>query len=168
MQKSMARIDITMPSTGYYLLNKISVMNIQLFYEDIIPGSNIPPCFKKPDKMQLVRWAGASGDYNPIHYDKDYAIEHNLPGVIVHGQLAACYLGQMITDWIGERGQLKKMAVTYRGMNIPGESITCGGVVLNKQIDKGEHLVSLKIWGENPGGEKTLTGTAIVALPVRE
>ncbi len=143
-------------------------MDKQLYYEDIIPGSDIPTLIKTPDKMQLVKWAGASGDYNPIHYDKDYAIEHNLPGVIVHGQLAACYLGQMLTDWIGEKGQLKKFTVTYRGMNIPGETITCGGVVINKQTDGGENLVSLKIWAENPGGEKTLTGTAVVVLPARE
>ncbi|MDD4924182.1 MAG: MaoC/PaaZ C-terminal domain-containing protein [Dehalococcoidales bacterium] len=143
-------------------------MNKQLYYEDIVPGSDIPPCIKTPDKMQLVKWAGASGDYNPIHYDKDYAMEHNLPGVIVHGQLAACYLGQMITDWIGEKGQLKKLAVTYRGMNTPGEPITCTGVVVNKQIDKEGNLVSLKIWAENLNGEKTLTGTAVVVLPVRE
>jgi acyl dehydratase len=143
-------------------------MNKQLYFDEIISGINIPSLIKTPDKMQLVKWAGASGDYNPIHYDKDYALEHNLPGVIVHGQLAACYLGQMITDWIGEKGQLKKFNVIYREMNVPGETITCCGVIVDKQIDGGEHFVSLKIWAKNPGGEKTLTGTAIVVLPVRE
>ena len=118
--------------------------------------------------MQLVMWAGASGDYNPIHYDKDYALSHQLPGVIVHGQLAACFLGQMITDWIGDNGKLKSFSINYRGMNLPGEAITCKGTVTNKYIEDDKHLVTLKIWAENPREEKTLSGTAVVVLPARD
>jgi acyl dehydratase len=114
--------------------------------------------------MQLVKWAGASGDYNPRHYDKDYAIGHNLPGVIVHGQLAACFLGQMVNNWIGNNKRLKKFSVTYRGMNIPGEPIICNGEIISKQTEGDEQSVTLKIWAENPNGEKTLTGTAVVVF----
>jgi hypothetical protein len=100
-------------------------MNKQLYFEDVISGTDIPLLVKQPDTMQLVMWAGASGDYNPIHYDKDYAVAHDLPGVIVHGQLAACFL-----------------------------------------MEDGKHLVSLKVWAENPRREKTLSGTAVVILPI--
>lgn len=155
-----------MPANGYRLLNRVQIMNKQLYFEDVISGTDIPLLVKQPDTMQLVMWAGASGDYNPIHYDKDYAVAHNLPGVIVHGQLAACFLMQMITDWMGGRGVLKSFAVNYRGMNFPGEAITCKGTVNNKYIEDGKHLVSLKIWAENPRLEKTLSGTAVVILPI--
>jgi acyl dehydratase len=145
----------------------MEIMDKQLYYEDVAPGTGIPPLVKRPDTTQLVMWAGASGDYNPIHYDKDYALVHGLSGVIVPGQLAACFLGQMLTDWIGERGSLKEFSVNYRGMNLPGEAITCRGTVTDKCIEDGRHLVALKIWAENPREEKTLSGTALVVLPAR-
>jgi len=139
----------------------------QIHYEDVAVEDEITPLVKQPTTTQLVMWAGASGDYNPIHYDKDYALKQGLPGVIVHGQLAGCFLGQMLTDWIGGEGSLKKLSLTYRGMNFPGETLTCKGTVTKKYIDGGQHFVACNIWAENPKGEKTLTGTAIVVLPAR-
>ncbi|HEX78992.1 MAG TPA: acyl dehydratase [Dehalococcoidia bacterium] len=140
-------------------------MSSQLFYEDITEGEDITPLVKQPTTTQLVMWAGASGDHNPIHYDKDFALKQGLPGVIVHGQLSGAFLGQMLTDWIGERGYLKKLSISYKGMNLPGETITCRGTVTKKCIEDDNHLVALKIWAEKPFGEKTLTGTAVVNLP---
>lgn len=142
-------------------------MKKQIFYEDIEEGAEVTPLLKEPDSRQLVMWAGASGDYNPIHYDKDYAIKQGLPGVIVHGQLAGSFLGQMITDWAGEAGSLKKLSLSYKGKNLPGQRLTCKGTVAKKYIEEGSNLVSLRIWIENPAGEKTLTGTANVRLPSR-
>jgi acyl dehydratase len=142
-------------------------MNRQLFYEDIAEGQDIMPLVKQPTTAQLVMWAGASGDYNPIHYDKDYALKQGLPGVIVHGQLAGCFLGQMLTDWVGNQGYLKKLFLSYKGMNLPGEPLTCRGTVTRKYNEGDQHLVALKIWAENPRGEKTLTGTAVAALPAK-
>ena len=86
-----------------------------VFYEDIEVGSEIPALVKCPTTMQLVKFAGASGDYYPIHYDKDFAQANGLPGVIVHGWLTLSFLGQMITDWMGESGTLVKLGGSYRG-----------------------------------------------------
>ena len=156
-----------MPPDGNHKLNRTGMMEQQLYYEDIVLSASVTPLVKNPDTTQLVMWAGASGDYNPIHYDKDYALAHGLPGVIVHGQLAACFLGQMITDWIGKRGMLIEFSINYRGMNLPGETITCRGTVSNKYIENDKHMVALKIWAENSKEEKTLSGTAVVILPAR-
>jgi len=143
-------------------------MNEKLFYEDVAVGSEITPLVKQPTTRQLVMWAGASGDFNPIHYDKDFALKRGLPGVVVHGQLAGCFLGQMLTDWLGEKGSLKKLSLSYKGMNFPGEALTCKGTVTKKYVEDDQHLVVLGIWAENPRGEKTLSGTAIVTLPSRD
>lgn len=139
----------------------------QVYYEDIEVGSEIPPLVKQPTTRQLVMWAGASGDYYEIHYDKGFAQSRGLPGVIVHGQLAGSFLGQLITDWIGEQGSLRKLTCNYRGMNFPGETLTCKGKVSKKYIEDGEHCVECNIWAENPEGEKTVLGMAIVTLPTR-
>jgi acyl dehydratase len=139
----------------------------QLYYEDVALDSEIPPLTKHPTTRQLVMWAGASGDYYAIHYDKDFAQSKGLPGVIVHGQLVAAFLGQLITDWIGERGSLKKFSCSYRGMNFPNETITCRGKVSKKYIENGEHCIDCQVWAENAKGEKTVAGKAIITLPAR-
>jgi len=141
-------------------------MTEQVYYEDVIEGSEIPFLVKEPTTRQLVMWAGASGDYYQIHYDKDFAQSKGLPGVIVHGQLVACFLGQLITDWMGE-GNLRKLTCNYRGMNFPGETITCRGKVNKKYIEDGEHYIECSIWAENAKGERTVTGRAIVIMPAR-
>ena len=64
-------------------------------FETLCAGQEIPSLLKTPTPQQLVMWAGASGDYNPIHYDKDFALSKNLPGVVVHGQLVTAFLAQM-------------------------------------------------------------------------
>jgi acyl dehydratase len=133
-----------------------------LSFKQIKAGTGIPTLLKQPTTQQLVMWAGASGDYNPIHYDKDFAQAKGLPGVIVLGQLVLAFLGQMVTDWLGGSGDLRSISVSYKGMNLPGDTITCRGAV--KNVAEGERLVTLEVWAENPKGEKTVSGTAVVRL----
>ena len=142
-------------------------MTEQLYYEDVAVGSEITPLVKQPTTRQLVMWAGAAGDYNPIHYDKDFAQSKGLPGVIVHGQLTACFLGQLMTDWIGEQGIVKRLSGNYRSMNFPGETLSCRGKVTKKYIEDGEHCLECNLWVENTKGEKTVSGRAIVVVPAR-
>jgi hypothetical protein len=83
-----------------------------------------------------------------------------LPGVILHGLLKAGYLGQLITDWLGDRGTLKTLDVSYRGLDVPGKPYRCRGKVT--RVDGNE--VELEIWGEDPEGKKTTVGTATVEM----
>jgi acyl dehydratase len=138
-----------------------------VYYEDIEEGSEVPALVKYPTTMQLVKYAGASGDYYQIHYDKDFAIANGLPGVIVHGWLALSFLGQMITDWLGGEGTLVKLDGSYRGMNLVHEEIFCYGRVKRKYIEDDRHYARVEIWAENPQGEKTVTGSVVVILPSR-
>ena len=139
----------------------------QVYYEDIEPGSEIPALVKYPTTMQLVKYAGASGDYYQIHYDQDFARANGLPGVIVHGWLALSFLGQMVTDWLGEKGALLKLNGSYRGMNLVHEDLICNGKVTKKYVEDGKNLARVEIWAENPQGDKTVTGVAVVTLPSR-
>jgi len=142
-------------------------MTEQVFYEDIEAGSEIPALVKYPTTMQLVKYAGASGDFYQIHYDKDFALANGLPGVIVHGWLALSFLGQMLTDWLGEGGILVKLNGSYRGINLVHEDIICNGRVTKKYVEDGKNCARVEIWAENPQGEKTVTGSALVTLPSR-
>ncbi len=142
-------------------------MTEQVYFEDLAVGNEITPITKQPTTRQLVMWAGASGDYNPIHYDKDFAQSRGLPSIIVQGQLVGSFLGQLVTDWMGDKGTLRKLNCSYKGMNYPGDIITCKGKVSRKYIQDGEHCVECTVWAENEKKEKTVAGTAVVALPSR-
>ncbi len=139
----------------------------QLYYQDIEAGDEITPLVKQPTTTQLVMWAGASGDYNPIHYDKDFAQKAGLDGVIVPGQLIGAFLGQLMTDWIGEGGTLTKLSCSYKGMSYPGEALNLKGKVTKKYVEDSKHYVECNLWAENPQGEKTTSGRAVVILPSR-
>ena len=73
----------------------------QLYFEDVQEGTEVTPLAKNATTQQLVRWAGASGDFYQIHYDKDFALGNNLPGLIIHGALKSAWLGQLVGDWVG-------------------------------------------------------------------
>jgi acyl dehydratase len=140
-------------------------MSKRLCYEDVAVGDEVTPLAKQPTTRQLVMWAGAVGDYMPIHYDKDFAQSRGLSGVIVHGQLVGAFLGQLMTDWIGEKGTLRKLNCSYKGMNYPGEVINLKGKVTKKYVEDGQYCVECSLWAENARGEKTASGTAVVVLP---
>src|SRR5712692_6801552 len=112
----------------------------QIYFEDIEVGAEIPPLEKDPTTQQLVKYAGASGDFYQIHYDKDFAIANGLPGVILHGALKNGFLGQLMTDFAGEQGWLRKLAVQYRGMDQPGSKVVCRGKITKKHVENGQHL----------------------------
>ena len=137
------------------------------FWDDVQEDQELPTLVKHPTTRQLVRYAGASGDFYEIHYDKDFAVSTGLEGVIVHGALKNAFLGQVVTDWIGESGALKRLTVSYRGMDVPGDTLTCRGRVARKYVKDGEHLVDCDLWLENEKQEKTTPGSATVALPTR-
>lgn len=143
-------------------------MGKTLYWEDVKEGAELPPVHKNCTTQQLVKYAGASLDFYPIHYDKDIALRDGLPGVIVHGALKNAFLAQLVTDWTGPDGTLRKLSVQYRGMDVPGDPLTCKGTVKRKWAEGDKHYVECDIWLENSKGEKTTPGTATVALPSRQ
>ena len=123
-------------------------------------GQELPELVKHPTTRQLVQYAGASGDFYEIHYDQAFATSVALPGVILHGLLKAAFLGQLVTDWLGDRGELKTFEVSYRGLDVPGKPYRCRGRITKVEGDD----VELEVWGEDPDGQRTTLGTASVAM----
>ena len=139
----------------------------QLTYEDIKESTEIPTLVKETSTRMAAEWAGASGDYDPIHYDNEYAKLRRFPKAIVNGRQKVAWLMQLMTSWIGDGGFLKKLECKHRGMDIIGDPVKCKGVVVKKYIENGECLVECEVWTENPKGEKTTPGKATVSLPSR-
>ncbi len=139
-------------------------MTAQLHIRDVEVDQELPPLVKRPTTRQLAMYAGASGDFYEIHYDKEFAQSEGLPGVILHGALKNAFLAQLMTDWIGPAGELRLLSVRYRDMDVPGDTLTCKGRVLEK--DDAAGTSRCEIWLENGDGTKTTTGEALVSLPV--
>jgi acyl dehydratase len=139
----------------------------KLYWEDVAEGQELPSLVKQPSNRQLVKYAGASGDFYEVHYDKDFAVDIGLPGLIVHGALKNAYLAQVVTDWMGPEGVLKKLSVKYRGTDVPNDALTCSGRVTKTYVEGGLHQVDCALTLKNGAGEQTTTGSATVVLPSR-
>jgi acyl dehydratase len=137
----------------------------QTYFEDVEAGSSMPTLRKDPTSQSLVKYAGASGDFYQIHYDVEYAKNNGLPGIILHGALKNAFLGQLMTDYVGHNGTLKKLTCQYRAMDIPGTPVFAKGTVTKKYVSGDENIVECDIWLGNNKGEKTTPGSAIVSLP---
>jgi acyl dehydratase len=140
----------------------------QRFWEDIVVDAPVPPLMKNASPRQLVQWAGASGDYYEIHYNDKIALANMLPGIIVHGALKGAWLGQLLSDWVGDKGRVKKYSASYRSMDVPGDNLTLTGKVTKKYVDGKDHVVEAEIWVQNGKGEKTTPGTAVVVFPSKK
>ncbi len=139
----------------------------KVYFEDIQVGDELPPLVKPPiQRIQLTRYADASGDFNPIHVDDEFAKAAGMGGVFAHGMLSMGFVAQALTDWAGV-GTVRKVGVRFAALVRPGDVVTCKGKVLAKSSKDDEHLVELEVEAESQKGEKVVTGKATVSLPSR-
>jgi acyl dehydratase len=92
-------------------------------------GASLPDLKVTPDRYLTVRYAGASGDFNPIHIDEDFAKQVGLPGRILHGLYTMAQVARAQTEAAGGPEKLKRLAVQFRGMGVPEQEITVSGTV---------------------------------------
>jgi len=137
-------------------------------FEDVSVGDELPEIVKHPDTRQLVMYAGASQDFVAIHYDQNVAQEAGHPKVIVHGALKSAWLGELVTNWIGDAGRLLELDVSYRAIDFPDAVATCVGKVTETRIADGVGLVELEIGLRQEDGTISTPGRALVSLPTRE
>ena len=142
----------------------------KVYVEDVQVGSEMPPLAKPPiQQIQLTRYAGASGDFNPIHQDVAFAKAAGMGDVFAHGMLSMGFVAQSVTDWLGT-GSVRKIGVRFAALVRLGDVVTCRGKVVAKRPPKdgdGPYLVDLDLWAENQKGEKVITGKAVAVLPSR-
>ncbi len=97
------------------------------------PGDEIPPLAVTPDRYLTVRYAGASGDFNPIHIDEQFAQQVGLPGKILHGLYTMAQVARAHTEAAGGPGSLKRLSVQFRGMGLPEQELVVTGKVTSVQ-----------------------------------
>ncbi len=92
-------------------------------------GDSIPEVRVTPDRFLTVRYAGASGDYNPIHIDEEFARAVGLPGRILHGLWTMAQVARAQTDAAGGPQSLRRLSVQFRGMGLPEHEVLVTGTV---------------------------------------
>ena len=93
------------------------------------PGDELDPLTVTPDRYLTVRYAGASGDFNPIHVDEEFARQVGLPGRILHGLWSMAQVARAQTDAGGGPQALRRLSVQFRGMGVPGSELTVRSTV---------------------------------------
>ena len=136
----------------------------KLYFESIRVGDELPALAKAPvDRVQLSRYAGASGDYNPVHVDEVYAKSVGMPSVYAPGMLVMGMLGQLISDW-ARGGQMRRYNVRFIKMVWPGDTVVCKGRVSDRHGSGGRYFVEIDLWAENQRGELVMKGSSQIQL----
>jgi acyl dehydratase len=116
-------------------------MAARVAYDDVEVGTTLPEQSFPIERASLVMYAGASGDFNPIHWNQRFATEVGLPDVIAHGMFTMAQAGRVLTDWAGDPGAVEEYGVRFtRPVVVPddgtGASLTVTGVVKEKLDDR--------------------------------
>jgi acyl dehydratase len=115
-------------------------------------------------RTQLVMYAGASGDYNPLHTDEVFATQvAGFPGVFAHGMLTMALTGKALTDWVGD-GRLRSFGVRFRGQVWPGDTLTATVTVRALDEVEGEPVADFDVVTTNQAGDVVLSGSASARL----
>ncbi|MBX5455322.1 MAG: dehydratase [Thermogemmatispora sp.] len=137
------------------------------YFEDVQVGDEIPQLVKAPvTHLQLVRYAGASGDFNPLHTDPKIGEMLGIGGIIAHGMLIMGFLGQLLSDYVGPTA-LRKFGVRFKSMTRLDDVITCSGTITEKYEADGEACIAGKIQAVDQNGDVKASGTFVAALPKR-
>lgn len=118
-------------------------------------------------RTQIVQYAGASGDFNPIHHDEPFATKAaGYPSVFAHGMLTMGLTGRLLTDWLGD-GVLREFGVRFVKQVFPGDTLTGRAVVKAIQVSGAEGRVEIEVETRNQKGEPVVSGSAVASLPAR-
>jgi acyl dehydratase len=136
----------------------------KLFFEDVNEGDEAPALTHELTRTDLVQYAGASGDFNPMHHDEVKAQAAGLPSVFGHGMFSAGLLATALTNYVGV-GNLKRYKVRFAKQTWPGEVFTTQVKVTGKRKEDVDNLVDLECTLVNADGEVKVSGEAVAALP---
>lgn len=138
----------------------------KLFFEDVSEGDSGPEFSHELGRTDLVVYAGASGDFNPMHHDEVAAQAAGLPSVFGHGMFTMGLLAKAITDFVGV-GNLERYNVRFTQQTWPGETLFTKVTVARKFDEDGAHKVELECSVVNQDGAAKVQGSAVAVLPAR-
>jgi acyl dehydratase len=135
----------------------------KLFFDEVSVGDEAPVLSHKLTRTDLVKYAGASGDFNPMHHDEVAAQAAGQPSVFGHGMFSMGLLGSALTDYVGV-GNVTRYQVRFARQTWPDEVLSSKIVITGKREEGDKLLVDLAVTLSNGDGEDKLVGEATAAL----
>jgi acyl dehydratase len=147
----------------------VSALKQPRYFEDVTVGDALDDLQKGPfTTPHLFRWSAAIENWHKIHYDRDFAQQHDkLPDLLVNGSLKQNFLLQIIKDWATHHGWPWKVGFQFRAMDVVGTTLFVWGKVVGKMPLEDYGLVELELGIRNQDGKQSTPGKAMVALPYR-
>ena len=134
------------------------------YWSELRVGDDLPPLTKPAiDRVQIVRYAASSGDFNRLHLDEPFAHAVGFPGLFAPGMLAMAFVGQLLTAWL-RRGHVRKLGARFIKIVWPGDELTCHGRIAELRRETGACYADVELWAENQKGELVLRGQATCEL----
>jgi acyl dehydratase len=137
-----------------------------LYFEDVGEGDQAPVRSRVLTRTDLVMYAGASGDFNPMHHDEVQAQAAGQPSVFGHGMFSMGFLGTAITDYVGV-GNVRRFRARFAKQTWPDEELRTTIVVTGKRTEGRDHLVDMDVRLVNADGEEKVVGEATAVVPSR-
>jgi acyl dehydratase len=144
-------------------------MTQQIYFDDVQEGMELPRLDKGPlGPIHLFRWSAAMENWHRIHYDRDFAVNHDkLPDLAINGSLKQQFIVQLLKDWAGRDGWVWRVAFQFRAMNTVGEMLHVWAKVKSTRRLTDYGLVTLELGIVNDAGKESTPGEATVALPFK-
>jgi acyl dehydratase len=131
------------------------MVHTKLYFEDVKEGDELPPfTVENLTRGDFVKYAGASGDFTPLHYDQTFVESAGIPTVFAMGMLNAGILSRLVADYAGLEN-LRRYKVRFATRVWPGDSVTCKGKVTKKAVENGEKIIEGDVQALNQKGEVT-------------
>lgn len=132
-------------------------------FEDVQVGDQIPGASQTIDQAQLIVYAGASGDFNPLHWQEEFASQVSpTGGIIAHGMYNMGLVSRVVTQWAGDADKVKKLSASFRAPCPLGATVSIGGEVV--ELDEQTRTATLAVWAELEDGAKVVDRRASRAV----
>lgn len=140
----------------------------EVFFEDVREGDQVSLKKEPITRTQIVQYAGASGDFNPMHHDERMAVgQYGEETVFAHGMVSYGFVTQMLVDHFGV-GTIRKHMARFTFQVRPGDILNFTGKVVKKYTEKGLNLIDIETEGRNQYDRNTLLGKATLMLPSKK
>jgi peroxisomal enoyl-CoA hydratase 2 len=139
---------------------------VSVTFESLAVGDEAPPLVvENLSRTHFVKYAGASGDFNPMHHDDTIATQVGNPSVFGHGMLTMGLAARVVKDWFGPES-IREISVRFSKQVWPGDTLTCTARVTALREEGGERLADLDLAVTNQNGDTAITGTASAVVTV--
>ena len=132
-------------------------------FDEVKVGDQVPAQTQTIEQAQLIQYAGASGDFNPLHWQPEFAAQVSpTGGIIAHGMLNMGIVGRVATAWAGAPEKVRKLSASFRAPCPVGATVTFGGEVI--ELDEQQRTATLAVWAELEDGSKVVDRKASRAV----